>query len=211
MDKVYFHFLLGSGKLTPYAGFIQKNLESHLEKLVQKLPLTNVDIIVEHDPNSVIPETGYGGWCSNQHVIHLAVDVDRVNFKQIVEETLYGALAHEGHHLFRWRGPGYGYTLKEAIISEGLACHCEEECTGKRQPWNHALSVTQINKYLSIARRLRKKQYNHNDWFFGTKKTLPRWTGYTLGYFLVGNYLNAHPKETAISLCNSSADIFWKQ
>lgn len=211
MNNVYFHFLLGSGKLTPHTEFIQKTLESHLKKLAPKLSLTDLDIVIEHDPDSVIPETGACAWCLDPHVIHIVVDVDRSDFKKIVTDTLYGTLVHEGHHLLRWRGPGYGCTLGEAIVSEGLACRCEEEYTTKRQPWDHALSPAQIKKYLPVAYRLRKKQYDHNKWFFGTQKTVPRWAGYTLGYFLVEKYLKTHPQATAISLCNTSADIFWKQ
>jgi hypothetical protein len=37
----------------------------------------------------------------------------------------------------------------------------------------------------------------HEGWFFGANPTLPRWTGYRLGFRLVETYQTAHPGATA--------------
>lgn len=43
---------------------------------------------------------------------------------------VYSTLVHEIHHAMRWRGPGCGSTLRERLVSEGLAQTFEAECTG---------------------------------------------------------------------------------
>lgn len=40
---------------------------------------------------------------------------------------LSAVVAHESHHIMRWRGPGYGTTLGEAMVSEGLALKFQRE------------------------------------------------------------------------------------
>jgi uncharacterized protein YjaZ len=44
--------------------------------------------------------------------------------------------------------------------------------------------------------------------FLGTHATIPRWTGYAVGYQLVQRYLVDHPGETAASLVGEPASSF---
>lgn len=84
----------------------------------------------------------------------------------------------------------------EALVTEGLADHFEIEVTGKNpQPWDTALTGKQVEKYLDLAQReLDHKNYNHHAWFYGSKeKHIPRWTGYSLGFRIVGEYLKKNP------------------
>ena len=44
--------------------------------------------------------------------------------------------------------------------------------------------------------------------FVGLKNTIPRNTGYTIGFALVRDYLDKHPNETAASLYATPANNF---
>ncbi len=210
MKNIHIHIFEANGKLTKHKAFLLEELQGVLKRFALKLPLHDLDIVVTHDPGSVIPETGECGRAFSAHLFYIYLDSKRKDFKTIVKEKIPGTIAHEGHHVLRWGTAGYGETLGEAVISEGLACHCEEELTGQRQPWDHALSELQLKKYtVSVKRNFNKKPYDHYQWFYnGRKKGIPRWTGYSVGYYLVEQYLKKHPGKHAYELYDKPAKDF---
>jgi uncharacterized protein YjaZ len=82
-------------------------------------------------------------------------------------------------------GPGYGITLGEALVTEGLADHFAAEAFPDTppQPWDHALSAEQEAELWRKAQPILDVPggYNHPVWFRDSG-SLPRWAGYTLGY-----------------------------
>jgi hypothetical protein len=48
----------------------------------------------------------------------------------------------------------------------------------------------------------------HADWFFGTDPSIPRWTGYAVGFELVRAYLDANPGRRASALVGEPATSF---
>ena len=100
-------------------------------RVSEYLPLQDVSFTVEVDESQVIPEWGVGGYCEEGQPISLAVEEKR---QQDWERYLPPTIFHEWHHLARWRGPGYGKTLLEVMISEGLAQHFEVEVGGGEPP-----------------------------------------------------------------------------
>ena len=109
----------------------------------------------------------------------------------------------------RDRGPGYGQSLLEALISEGLADHFAVALLRiPPPPWTHALTAEQLDNALAKARpEFDRRPYDHSRWFFGAGD-IPRWTGYALGYHLVTKYLATHPDQTAASLVDVPAGAF---
>jgi hypothetical protein len=114
------------------------------------------------------------------------------------------ALVHELNHSHRiWDGPGYGRTLLEAFISEGLA----EAFTLQMYPKAELLSESALTpeekrSIWPMARPLlheRDTSEGHDRWFFG-KGDLPNATGYSLGLSIVQSYLQHHPREKASDL-----------
>ena len=99
---------------------------------------------------------------------------------------------------WRFAAAGYGRTLGEALVSEGLADQFDREANGGTgQIWNHTLTPAEWAAVLSLAEPvLAAQSYNHLTWFFGGQMSngdpVPRWTGYMLGYHLVGTYLDLH-------------------
>lgn len=141
----------------------------------------------------------------------VALNPQHNHFPQTIRDQIPRVLAHELHHCMRTRGPGYGETLAEALISEGLADHFDHEVWGKEpQLWSIALTDEQALPLLERARgELDNKPYNHAAWFFGSaEQHIPRWTGYTLGFRLVADYLRLHPEQTAAELHAMPASAF---
>lgn len=76
-------------------------------------------------------------------------------------------------------------------------------------PWSDALAPDSTEHYLDRASpEFDPSTYSHPRWFFGADPTLPRWTGYTLGYRLVERYQAAHPGVSAAQLVAAPADSF---
>jgi uncharacterized protein YjaZ len=98
-------------------------------------------------------------------------------------------------------GPGYGVTLGEALVSEGLSDHFVAQAFPRTppQPWDHrAMTARQEAGLWKRARRdlVVPGGYDHPLWFFGAggKNALPRWSGFTLAFRIVSPYLAAGRK-----------------
>jgi uncharacterized protein YjaZ len=109
----------------------------------------------------------------------------------------------------RWRGPSPYGTLLEALVFEGLADRFALELLGGAPPpWIEAFPEQQTDAYIERARPELDQFFDFEAWFFGIGSDLPRWTGYTLGYRLVGDYKAENPGSTAASLVHTPAEAF---
>lgn len=92
---------------------------------------------------------------------------------------------------------GYGYSLGEALISEGLADNFSQNLSSGPAPiWTDALTKHVRVKVMERAEReLEDIDYDHSAWFFGSGD-LTRWAGYTIGYRLVQLYAQHYPDKT---------------
>ena len=125
-------------------------------------------------------------------------------------------LAHELLHCLRFAAVGYAHGMGEALVAEGLCDQFDREANGGHgRPWSHALAPHQWPAVLAqIEPLLDGRAYDHAAWFFGRQHsldTIPRWTGYTVGYHLVGAYLDAHPEARPSRLAGiPAADLIAK-
>lgn len=210
---VTLHILMASGRLAQFADIIA-TAESKGTKLVQRvLPLPDIDIVVSDDPNATIPEIGVGGYAPNAHRLDIYLNPEFPNLKMDLESKLLRTLAHELHHCARWNSCGYGKTLFEAVISEGLADHFDQEINDVNTlPWSTALSDDQIDVMSSKLIEVGwDNNYDHSAWFFGTQPTLiPRWTGYSLGYDIAKRYMEITGRK-ASALVSEPAESFFAQ
>jgi hypothetical protein len=130
--------------------------------------------------------------------------------KRPLDTQLRAILAHELHHARRWRDPGYGETLGEALVSEGLA-QCYEEQMGCPTP-NYALAVRgpALSTLARLARgELASASYDHGTWFFGSKAdpTFPWSGGYSLGYVIVRRWLDDAGMSASSAVAVAASDI----
>jgi len=165
----------------------------------------------------VLPFLGVGATTTGDHSLRFNYDPGNPNFKV---EYITRNLVHECYHPVRLRIPRWQLTMLECMITEGLADHfLMEVLHGERPLWSRALSDEQIHQYLLKAKPiLFEKHGSWNDefnqkfffpWMFGRKEDdpIPGWTGYTLGWRIVEDYLKAHPDSRASSLIFTPAEV----
>lgn len=204
------HVLKASGRLAPHEQAIRDVSRETFAKIGTKLKLHVLDVIVCDNPERAIRETGVGGFTPNKYTIYVNVDPGRGDFEQVIVNELPRTLAHEAHHAARWASVGYGDTLLEAMVSEGLADHFDMEVTGGEVPlWARALSAEQMQEMSVRAQKeYDAKPFNEAAWAFGSKElNIPRWTTYSLGFELVGRYIEKTGKK-ASELVNTPAKDF---
>lgn len=174
------------------------------------MPVNDVNIKVIENPANTIPEQGIGGYNPSKNEVRIHIDVYSPFFLQSLANELAPTLAHELHHLKRRRAIGYGSSLLEAMVSEGLADHFSMETDNIDTPiWAAALDADELEIWTEEARKTwRQRPYDHNAWFFGVDSEIPRWAGYSIGFKLVDDYLKAHPDHLPSKLYGEPAESF---
>lgn len=179
---------------------IQEPFGQAAQTCADRLGASDVEIHVIDSPGDCIPEWGLGGSTYGPHSIVLAVDPDHA----IDGAHVYSTLVHEVHHAMRWRGPGCGSSLRERLVSEGLAQTFEAECTGGVPLYAKG---DDLDEHVAAAMQaLDQDPADDGRWFFGTGD-LPRWFGYRLGYRLVSARVTAL-RSNAAALLNEPAETF---
>ena len=180
-------------------------------KLVNaKMSVEDVKIRVKNSPNNTIPEIGIGGYNPGQNEIIISINVGFSNIDQSIATELGPTIAHEIHHLKRRRSVGYGSTLFEACITEGLADHFAMEVFGIDPPmWSVSLTNSDLDYWINEAQMVWNNDgYDHSKWFYGTSSNIPRWTGYAIGYKLVNDYLSQNHEAKPSTLHDVNANSF---
>lgn len=195
------HLLNARGKLEPLRERVESVFSRGVEAISALLPVSNIDVIVRAGP--AIPEIGIGGYTFAADLLRLTIEPDNPNLLMDFDTKFLAMLGHEIHHCMRHDGPGYGRTLGEALVSEGLACHFEAELLGSAVPFyavaldGSALEAMRARAHLE----LKSSPYNHDAWFFGSSELgIPRHTGYALGFSIVAQY---------IERCGTPASRLW--
>ena len=200
----------GAGALREHEAAIRQLVETTSERVSSILALSGVTVNVIPSSSRAIGGYGVGGFTPTGSLVEIYIDPSFANLAQVLPDRVPRLTAHELHHAKRWRGPGYGRTLREAIVSEGLADHFAVELFGlPLPPWSEAFPRDDTARYLELARpELGSSSYDHDRWFFNASATLPRWTGYTLGYRVIESYKSSRPGTTAALLVSTPAADF---
>ena len=203
------HFANASGALDELIEPINCSIEDVRGRAEQVLQPVSIDIVVQNWPSRVIEHLGFVGYAPTGWMMQLTFDSENPNCRAHLHEPLRRTIAHELHHVLRWRGPGYGTTLGEALVSEGLAGQFACQLYGlKPERWEVALNSPSLVQIARMAEASwEAADYDHSAWFFGAGEQ-PPWAGYSLGYALVGRYLKDNPHATAASSVHENADTF---
>lgn len=218
------HFLEAEGDLSPWRDRVDAETRAVQERIAECLApdigMPPVDIVIQRLKGQAIPELGIGGMTLRRSCMAITLDPDNPRFEASLEAGELGrALTHEFHHCLRFARVGYGSTLAEAFVSEGLADHFDREINGgEGRIWNHAIEPEQWPALLKRAdEAFRFTHYDHRLWFFGIGHShdiatlVPRWAGYTIGYRLVGTYLELVPEAKPSRMAATpAADIVAK-
>ena len=173
------------------------------------LPETVVTILVSRGRR--VAATGVGGFADPvSGEVSVFIDPGRPRLGRVLARGVEPTVAHELHHATRiLDGPGFGNSVVEAIVTEGLADVFALETFGRPPPpWTRALGPRAICRWWARAQSRSRSRgtYDHSAWFFGTGRALPNWAGYTIGYAVVRQYLRSHPSKTAADLVATPAD-----
>lgn len=200
--NVHLHILNASGRLTPLVTRIRDTFRSSIAEIGRLIPISDIDIVVMPG-KKVIPETGLAGSAPARNALHITIDPDNENLLGSFDQEFLATLGHEMHHCLRWGKPGYGRTLREALVSEGLACCFETELRGGNAPFYATfVSPRNVEALLKKAEpELDALNYDHWGWFFESiERGIPRNAGYSLGYHVASRYL---------ARANSRASALW--
>ena len=170
------------------AGFDLDRLTTRTaEKVFALLPHRDqIKINVRLDPQRTVPEIGVGAIPDpgTGDVYVVLNDKSKIGFRRSLATWVPASLARVLFLSSRIRtGPGYGITLGEALVSEGLSDHFVSQAFPKTppQPWDHRRMTAR--QEAGLWRRAQRDlivpgAYDHPLWFFGaggkTHSTLVR-------------------------------------
>jgi hypothetical protein len=174
-----------------------------LDHIASLLPGPQIDIGVSFG-TQVIPELGVTGYTSptSGQIAILVDDHSQTPYKDTLRTWLPAALSHEVDHAVRiLAGPGFGPRLAESLVTEGLATAFDSQAWGITEPWMNAISPAQE---ATLWARMKPALNSggvavYDQWFFGSPG-IPRWTGFTIGYHVVADFLRGHPHDSAASI-----------
>lgn len=193
----------------------QENIASAIKKAeghaFEKLKIDwDIDVIVTSSgPDIAIPEDHVGG-----HVYESDFIIMRVE-DGATESAITETLVHELCHAARWgKNDEWMNTLFDAIIFEGLATYFEAEFydnINKHQFFTRTIMERPDSVNEEILEKLRDKlddkKYDYGTIFFTGDKELPRWSAYSLGYYLVKRYLGKTNKTIEDAFVDKYSDF----
>jgi uncharacterized protein YjaZ len=151
-----------------------------------------LDILLRRQDGKTIPEVGLVGYAIENNLFSLCADPENPNFVTSLREgAVTRQVLHEVHHCLRMGGPGYGRTLGECIVSEGLAGQFVRHLLGTPpEPWERAVSPDTCLALWPDEDLLHSTTFDNEAWFFGSG-AYPRWLAYSMGYWVAGQWLAA--------------------
>lgn len=127
---------------------------------------------------------GVMGWVDYQDTINIYL-AHKHNTQELRE-----TIAHEYNHAVWYHHHGdKQQTLFDSMIIEGLAEHFREQTVGGEiAPWCNALNEKECKLILNQLKPYLDKTDMYESVFFGNEQ-YKKWTGYSIGYWLIGQYL----------------------
>lgn len=193
---VTLNILDAGGTLGLWADRIRTGFEPAIRAVSRHLELNNIDVVA-YGSDSVIPELGMNAYTEHAHLVRFWLDPTHPKLAQSFDVSFPALLAHELHHLVRERGPGYGRTLRDSLVSEGLACQFEKEVSGQLPVYGAEVASDEVAQQLARIAPFINGPFSP-AWMFGShEQGIDRSFGYKLGSTLVGQWLRKQGKTAA--------------
>ena len=130
---------------------------------------------------------GTGGICPKRDIILLFLNLNGKDWRKSLKCTLIHEFAHSVSDCY---SDGRDFSIGKGMVLDGLAENFRKINFGGSDILINAISEEDsINYYKILKDKLDSIDSNfYNEVFYGTGK-YPRWTGYTLGYYLIKGYL----------------------
>lgn len=171
----------------------------------------DIDVVVARNAYSlIIREDGVGGYTYASDFIVLALDLKNMSIPRFKE-----MLVHELGHAARWgKNDEWMNTLFDGMISEGIATYFGTEFANnnsEKQFFTKAMLERSDEENERILNELHgnldDKNYDYQTIFFTGNDKLPRWSGYSLGYYLVKKYLEKTHKTIEEAFADKYEDF----
>lgn len=200
-----------NGNLSNKKEMIENAIKMAEEYAFLKLNIDwDIDVLVTNRIPMIIPENGAGGYTFSADFIRINIDD-----KKVTENLISENVVHELCHAARWgKNNEWIKSLFDGLIFEGFACVLEAEFVKDRS--EKSLFIKTIlertdEKNKKILEELRDQlDSNHYDYdtiFFNGNDKLSRWSGYSLGYYLVKKYLEKTGKKIEEVFADKYADF----
>lgn len=212
MHKVNILLTEANGNLSDSREIIIDAVKTAEEYVFPKLKVDwDIDVLVTNRLyDIIIPEDGVGGRTRTSGFIEFAINEEKAT-KNLISEMV----AHELCHAARWgKNDEWINSLFDGIISEGVATYLEAEFVKDREEKTVFIKTIlgrtddENKKILEELRgQLDSNYYNYDTIFFSGNDKLPRWSGYSLGYYLVKKYLEKTNKKIEDAFADKYAEF----
>lgn len=170
----------------------------------------DIDVLVTNRIPMIIPENGAGGYTFTADFFRIII-----NDKKATDNLISENVVHELCHAARWgKNDEWAKTLFDGLIFEGLACVLEAEFVKDKSEKSLFIKTilectdNENKKILDLLQdKLDSNEYNYDEIFFNGNDKLPRWTGYSVGYYLVKKYLEKTNKKIEDAFADKYADF----
>ena len=212
MYKVNTLLTEANGNLSDSREIIIDAVKTAEEYVFPKLKVDwDIDVLVTNRLyDIIIPEDGVGGRTRTSDFIEFAINEEKAT-KNLISEMV----AHELCHSARWgKNDEWINSLFDGMISEGIATYLEAEFVKDRE--EKTVFIKTILKRTDdenkrtleeLRDQLDSNYYDYNTIFFNGNDKLPRWSGYSLGYYLVKKYLDKTNKKIEDAFADKYAEF----
>lgn len=211
MNKVNLLLTEANGNLSGSREMIIGAVKTAEEYVFPKLKISwDIDLLVTNRLyDIIIPEDGVGGRTRTSDFIEFAIN------EKATENLISEMVAHELCHAARWgKNDEWINSLFDGMISEGIATYLEAKFVKDRKEktvFIKTILERTDNENERILEKLRDQldsnYYDYDTIFFNGNDELPRWSGYSLGYYLVKKYLEKNNKKIEDASADKYADF----
>ena len=211
MNKINILLTEANGNLLDKKEMIKTAVKTAEKYVFPKLKIDwDIDILVTNRIPMIRPENGAGGFTFSADFIRIIIDDEKATENLISENVV-----HELCHAARWgKNDEWIKSLFDGLLFEGLACVLEDEFANNNPEKTLFIktilerSDEENEKILAVVReKLDSNEYNYDEIFFNGNDKLPRWAGYSLGYYLVKKYLEKTNKGIEDAFVDKYADF----
>ena len=172
---------------------LRRNIRTEILRAAGKIPpgtfpMREIDVWAAHWYEPI--EHDISGHAYYHNTVTLKLN-PKVSFAQI-EKSIPYVFYHELHHLARIGTAGFGQTLEDCVVTEGLAETFCAQMGGRVLAFKNKEDLDTVK---NIFYKERKEKDRYWTWFPGRDSRLPRFAGYILGYLIVSTYCAATHKK----------------
>ncbi|MBB1497000.1 DUF2268 domain-containing putative Zn-dependent protease [Paracoccus sp. MC1862] len=191
------HFLNARHALTGIMPEVRAAVAESVALATGHLDLPDFDLVVQAGDGG--SDWGVLGTARAPGVIELTLSPAR-----FAHDLTVRRMVRELHHLVRWERPGYGRSLGEVLVSEGLAGRFVARVLGgPPDPWDATTPPSGLAKRAMTEWAWR--DLDRGLWFEG-RGNIRKWAGYGLAHRLLAEHLSREPDLDPLDLIHAPAE-----